>query len=116
MDESTRRAQEHELTALTRLFEEGERHVTLFSYSITHSMAECAIHEGFPFRRWPLYCRGVARIDGAVSGGPYSLSIRHSSDGWELVWGDGQLAIRCEGFALGEFGTAHSPEFRAQER
>jgi hypothetical protein len=114
MSESTRRDQNDEAEALERLFEEGTRHVTLFSYSITHSMAVCSIHDGFPFRRWPLYCRGVTRIDGVVSGGPYSLSIRRASDGWELAWGHDHLTICCEGFALGEFGTARSPEFPSQ--
>ncbi|MEZ4247284.1 MAG: hypothetical protein R3B99_03480 [Polyangiales bacterium] len=114
MSESTRN-QEDEAAALRRLFGGGERHVSLFRYSITHSMAEFAIHDGFPFRRWPLYCRGVTRIDGCVSGGPYSLSIRRASDGWELAWGTGQLTIQCERFALGEFGTAKSPEFTAQD-
>ena len=115
MDGSTPRKQGAERAALERLFEQAERHVTLFRYSITHSMAECAIHDGFPFRRWPLYCRGVSRIDGRVSGGPYSLSVHSATDGWELVWGGGQLAIRCDGFALGDFGTAQSPEFQKQD-
>lgn len=104
--------QDGQRVALERLFERTEHHVTLFRYSITHGMAEFSVHDGFPFRRWPLYCRGVTRIDGALSGGPYTLSVRRChEDSWQLVWGDGQLAVFCDGFALGDFGTARSPEF-----
>lgn len=96
--------------ALERLFDGTEHHVTLFRYSITHGMAEFAIHDGFPFRRWPLYCRGAARIDGVLSGGPYSFSVHQQAGTWQLNWGAGQLQVLCDGFSLGEFGTAQSPE------
>lgn len=103
--------QQAQCAGLERLFEGAEHHVTLFRYSLTHSMAEVAIHDGFPFRRWPLYCRGVTRIEGVLSGGPWPLSVRRKGELWQLAFGPGQLEVTCEGFALGEFGVARSPEF-----
>lgn len=44
---------------LAALFADGPRHVRLFNYSITHSYAQLSIHDGFPFRRVPLYLMGV---------------------------------------------------------
>ena len=114
MTSDLERRQLANIETLGELFAERSRSVTLFRYSITHSFAQFAIHDGFPFGRWPLNCRDVSHICGSTTGGPYTLSINESTvpeaGRFELVFGDNELIVRCEGFALGEFGTARSPE------
>lgn len=95
---------------LMRLFAERERYATLFMYSITHSTAEVAIHDGFPFKRWPLNCTGVTEIRGIVSGGPYDLNVVEDGAQWTICWGDGAFVVKCESFSIGEFGLGRSPE------
>jgi hypothetical protein len=110
MGDRMREHQEGACTALEILFGQRDRHVTLFRSSITHSSSVFAIHDGSPSRHWPLLCRGITRIDGVITGGPYALSIERESDDWKLMWGGGQLSVTCEAFSLGPLETARSPE------
>lgn len=95
---------------LEQLFRESSRHVWLFWYSIAHRAALLAIHDGFPFRQWPLTCWLVSTIEGPTWGGPYNLEIVPEDGGWRLRFGDGRLVVRCEAFDLGDFRTVRSPE------
>lgn len=97
---------------LAALFADGPRHVRLFNYSITHSYAQLSIHDGFPFRRVPLYLMGVYSLClGSVGALCSNVSVTDDSDGVELSFEDGLLRIQCWRFSVGRLGIARSPEF-----